>query len=50
MTAEQALVFLKQTLVTKPGLTVDDCAAIATAWNVIYQAIQTPKAEPPKEG
>lgn len=47
MNAEQALQFLMQTLVTKPGLTVQECAAVVQAWNVVAEAIK-PK-EPPKE-
>jgi hypothetical protein len=47
MNAEQALLFLKQALVVKAGLSLDDCAAVVQAWNVIAEALK-PK-EPPKE-
>ncbi len=40
MTNEQALQFLMQALVTKPGLTIQDCAAVVQAWNVVAETIK----------
>jgi hypothetical protein len=40
MTPEQALLFLKQTLVVRQGLTVEDCAGLVTAWNVLAKVIE----------
>ena len=40
MSIEDALKFLKQVLVTKPGLTLGQCAAVVVAWNVLAQAGQ----------
>jgi hypothetical protein len=48
MTPEQALQILIQTLVTKQGLSVQDCATVAQAWNVVVTAITKP-AEPEKD-
>ena len=44
MTPEQALLILKQVLVMKQGLTVDDCAAVVQAWNVLAELVK-PKEE-----
>jgi hypothetical protein len=43
MNADQALLLLKQALVTKPGLSLDDCAAVVQAWNTVAEAVK-PKA------
>ena len=43
MTTEDALKFLKQMLVTKPGLTLEQCAAVIAAWNAVARAVQPPK-------
>ena len=40
MNAEQALQFLMQALVVKAGLSVQDCAAVVTAWNVIAEGVK----------
>lgn len=48
MNAEQALLFLKQSLVTRPGLTLDEIAAVVQAWNVVAEAVK-PKVEPKKD-
>jgi hypothetical protein len=50
MNAEQALNFLRQVLVGKPGLSVDDMAAAVQAWNVITEAVkpQAPQIVPLK--
>ena len=40
MNAEQALQFLMQALVVKAGLSVQDCAAVVQAWNVIAEAVK----------
>jgi hypothetical protein len=40
MNAEQALLFLKQTLVIKPGLSLDDIAGIIQAWNLIAEKVR----------
>jgi hypothetical protein len=47
MNAEQALQFLMQALVTKPGLSIQECAAVVQAWNAVAEAVK-PK-EPLKE-
>ena len=46
MTPEQAMKFLKQVLVTKPGLSVEECAAVVMAWNAIAAVVLPPA--PPK--
>lgn len=46
MNAEQALQYLMQALVVKAGLSVSDCAAVVTAWNVIAEAVK-PKPDAP---
>jgi hypothetical protein len=48
MTVEQALKFLMQVLITKPGLSLTECAAVVAAWNTIAAAV-TPPPDPPKE-
>ena len=45
MTPEQALLILKQTLVMKAGLSVDDCAAIVQAWNVLAELVKPKEPE-----
>ncbi len=40
MTPEQALLILKQALVLKPGLTLDDCAAVLQAWNILAEVVK----------
>ena len=40
--------FLMQVLVTRAGLTVEECAAIVTAWNTIAQIVK-PLAVPVPE-
>ena len=40
MTPEQALQFLMQTLVTKPGLAVNECAVVVQAWNVVAEFVK----------
>jgi hypothetical protein len=47
MDPQQALQFLMQVLVTKPGLSIQDCANAVQAWNVIAEAV-TPKPIPEK--
>ena len=44
MTPEQALLILKQVMAMKPGLSVDDCAAVVQAWNVLAELVK-PKEE-----
>lgn len=39
MTPEEAIKFLKQVLVTKQGLTLEQCAAVVVAWNVVATAV-----------
>jgi hypothetical protein len=48
MTPQQALQFLMQVLVTKQGLSPQECAAVVAAWNTIAAAV-TPPPDPPKE-
>ena len=45
MTPEQALQFLLQTLVVKPGLSVQEIANVVAAWNLVAEAL-TKKPEP----
>lgn len=50
MTPEQALLYLKQMLIARPGLSVDDCANVAAAWHMVFEAIKPkPQTVPPKE-
>jgi hypothetical protein len=44
MTPEQALQYLLNVLVLKPGLTVQEAATVVQAWNVIAEALKS-KAE-----
>lgn len=37
MTPEQALIFLKQMLVLKPGVTLDEMATVIQAWNILAE-------------
>jgi hypothetical protein len=39
MTPEQALLFLKQAVVLRPGLSLDDAAGVVQAWNIIAEAV-----------
>ena len=48
MNPEQALQLLMQYLVTKPGLTVQECAMVVQAWNMIAEAVK-PKEQPKEE-
>jgi hypothetical protein len=52
MTPEQALQFLKQALVLRPGLSLDDCAGVVSAWNTLAESVQKGKGDggPSKEG
>jgi hypothetical protein len=50
MNAEQALQILAQALTTKPGLTIQDCAAVVQAWNTLAEAVKPqPEAAPKAE-
>lgn len=40
MTSEQALMVLKQALVVRPNMTLDEIATVIQAWNVIAEAIK----------
>lgn len=50
MNAEQALQFLMQALVVKAGLSVQDCAGVVTAWNIIAEAIKPKPEKETKDG
>ena len=39
MDPQQALQFLMQVLVTKPGLSIQDCANAVQAWNTIAEFV-----------
>jgi len=45
MTPEQALMILKQVMAMKPGLSVDDCAAVVQAWNVLAELVKPKEPE-----
>jgi hypothetical protein len=40
MTPVQALQFLKQILVLRPGVSLDDAAGVVEAWNVLAKAVE----------
>jgi hypothetical protein len=45
MTPEQALQFLMQVLVVKAGLSVQDCAGVVQAWNILAEAVKPKEKE-----
>lgn len=49
MTPQEALRLLKELLITKPGLSLDQCAAAVVAWNTIAAVLAPPAPPAPPE-
>ena len=49
MTPQQALQILLQALVTKPGLTIEEIAAVVSAWTTLERVVRAPQSPAPQE-